>query len=221
VDDVRKTARKLAEDAIAAGRPLEWFEQLYAGACSQGWVVPWADRKPNPNLVELYEKVRHRGFGSSALKVGCGLGDDAEWLAEQGFDVTAFDISPSAIAECRRRFPASRVRYLAVDLFEAPSEWVGAFDLVQESYTLQVLPADIRGEALRRICGFVAPGGYMLFVCRGRVPSEPPGSMPWPLTRDELAVTAALGLREVLFEEYMDREEPPVRRYRACYRRER
>lgn len=219
MDDVRKTARKLAADAIAAGRPLEWFEQLYAGATSDGLVVPWADRKPNPNLVELYDKVRHLAFGRKALKVGCGLGDDAEWLSSLGFDVTAFDISPSAIAECSRRFPNSRVKYLAADLFAAPSDWTGTFDLVQESYTLQVLPCEIRAEALRRICGFIAPGGYMLFVCRGREPADPPGTMPWPLTREELDATKALGLREILFEDYMDREDPPVRRFRACYHR--
>ena len=220
MDDVRKTARRLAADAIAAGHPLAWFEQLYAGAATEGLVVPWADRRANPNLVELYEKVRHLGFGPRALKVGCGFGDDAEWLASRGFDVTAFDISPSAIAECRRRFPQSPVRYLAADLFAAPDEWTGAFDVVQESYTLQVLPAEIRGAALRKICGFIAPGGHMLFVCRGRELSEPPGTMPWPLTRDELAVTTSLGLREILFEDYVDRESPPVRRFRACYRRE-
>jgi len=220
VDDVRNTARKLAADAIASGRPLEWFEQLYARAASDGLVVPWADRKPNPNLVELYDKVRHLAFGPRALKVGCGLGDDAEWLAAQGFEVTAFDIAPSAIAECRRRFPGSRVRYLVADLFAAPREWAGAFDVVQESYTLQVLPAGIRGEGLRKICSFLAPGGYLLFVCRAREPSDPPGTMPWPLTRDELAAMPSLGLRKVLFEDYMDREDPPVRRFRACYRRD-
>lgn len=219
MDDVRKTARRLAAEAIAAGRPLEWFERLYAGAATDGLVVPWADRKPNPNLVELYAKVRHLDFGRKALKVGCGLGDDAEWLAEQGFDVTAFDISPTAIAECRRRFPRTRVHYLAADLFAAPNAWTGAFDVVQESYTLQVLPAEIRGEALRKICGFLAPGGYMLFICRGRGVTDPAGTMPWPLTRDELAVVASLGLSEVLFDDYMDREDPPVRRFRACYRR--
>jgi SAM-dependent methyltransferase len=120
----------------------------------------------------------------------------------------------------RERRRKSRVHYLAADLFAAPSAWTGAFDLVQESYTLQVLPAQIRGDALRRICGFLAPGGYMLFVCRGRAPSDPPGTMPWPLTRDELAVVASLGLTEVCFEDYMDREDPAVRRFRACYRRD-
>jgi hypothetical protein len=44
--------------------------------------------------------------------------------------------------------------------------------------------------------------------------------MPWPLTRDELAAARSLGLCEVLFEDYMDNEDPPVRRFRACYRRE-
>ena len=220
MDDKRTTARRLATDAIAAGRPLDWFEQLYAGAASEGLVVPWADRAPNPNLIGLYEKVRHLSLGRKALKVGCGFGDDAEWLAQQGFEVTAFDISPSAIAECRRRFPQTPVKYLTMDLFATPAEWDGAFDVVQESYTLQVLPAELREAALRKICGFLAPGGHLLFVCRGRRESEPMGTMPWPLTRHELDLLPALGLTEILFEDYMDGEDPPVRRFRACYRRD-
>lgn len=59
----------------------------------------------------------------------------------------------------------------------------------------------------------------MLFVSRGRGARDPADTMPWPFTRDELAVVASLGLSEVLFEDYMDREDPPVRRFRACYRR--
>jgi hypothetical protein len=43
--------------------------------------------------------------------------------------------------------------------------------------------------------------------------------MPWPLVREELKEFEAYGLREFLFEEYMDKEDPPVRRFRAEYRR--
>ena len=50
-----------------------------------------------------------------ALIIGCGLGDDAEALAKLGFEVTAFDISTSAIAWCQQRFPDSTVNYLVAD----------------------------------------------------------------------------------------------------------
>ena len=55
--------------------------------------------------------------------VACGLGDDAEALAAAGWRVTAFDISPAAIAWCRERFPASPVDYQVQDLSAVPSSW--------------------------------------------------------------------------------------------------
>lgn len=218
--DPRMIARKLASEALSAGRPLDWFERLYSHAATEGVSVPWADREPNPNLTELYEKVSYLPFGKRAIKVGCGLGDDAEWLAKQGFDVTAFDISPSAIKECRRRFPNSSVQYVAMDLFKTPVQWTATFNLVQESYTLQVLPPELRVAALTKISELIAPGGYLLFVTRARDESDPVGAMPWPLTRPEIDQFISLRLKNIYFEDYTDGENPPVRRFRACYQRE-
>ena len=38
-----------------------------------------------------------------ALELGCGTGASAVWLAQQGFDVTALDLSPLAIERARQR----------------------------------------------------------------------------------------------------------------------
>ena len=221
--DKRAVARRLANEAIKAGRPLDWFEQLYSRARTDGTTIPWADRVPNPNLLAFYEQIKHFLLGPHALKVGCGLGDDAEWLSGLGFDVTAFDIAPTAIAECRARFPASRVNYLVANLFAAPPVWTKAFDVVIESYTLQVLPADLRMKAIQTIAGFVASGGHLLLVTRARDESgagpDGAGDMPWPLTRHEVDMFRRFGLAEICFEDYMDNESPSVRRFRACYRR--
>ena len=218
--DPRAIARKLASDAVAAGKPLEWFEQLYAAAESDGACIPWADHATNPNLIELFGKTRHFLSGTRALNVGCGLGDDAEWLAAQGLDVTAFDISPSAIKACLRRFPASRVNYQVADLFDAPSEWQGTFDLVQESYTLQVHPPSLREEAIEKICSTVAPQGIIMFVARARDEADAPGAMPWPLTKQEARSFMKHGFEELFFQDYQDRETPPVRRFQGCFRRQ-
>jgi SAM-dependent methyltransferase len=213
----RQFARKLAKEYIDRGDPLGWFEALYVeGDVSK---IPWADQEVNPNFEEWLAKNGLQGQGKKALKVGCGLGDDAERLAELGFEVTAFDVSPTAIDWCQKRFPGSKVRYLVQDLFNPPQEWKRAFDFVLESYTLQVLPRDLWGRAIDCITGFVSPGGTLLVITRGRKPEEPKGEMPWPLIREELNEFTAHGLREVVFEEYFDREDPPVRRFRAEYRR--
>jgi SAM-dependent methyltransferase len=207
-DPKRQPARALAHAAIERGEPLAWFEELYAGAPGEQ-AIPWADLVPNPHLMSWLEG---RQLSGRALKVGCGLGDDAEALAALGLDVVAFDISPTAIDWCRRRFPDSRVEYVVADVLDPPDEWTGAFDFVLECYTLQVLPPELRAPAAARIEAMVDPGGTLLVIARGRDDEDPPGQMPWPLTADELK--GCFGLERVSFEDFLDDEAPPVRRLR-------
>ena len=166
---------------------MAWFEQLYSRAKRSGIsVVPWADLAPNPNLVSWLERGQVDGKGKSALVVGCGLGDDAEELSRRGFQVTAFDIAPSAVTLAAERFPDSRVEYVAADLFQPPPEWTGKFDLVQEAYTLQVLPLGLRSKAVGQLAGFVSPDGILLIIARARDEADELDAMPWPLARNEI-----------------------------------
>ena len=199
---------------------MAWFEELYAQVESSGHsVVPWADGGANPNLVDWLDREQLDGAGKSALVVGCGLGDDAEELRRRGFEVTAFDVSPSAVSQAAKRFPESAVEYLVADLFEAPPEWTRSFDLVHESYTLQVLPRGLRARAVGQLAGFVAPDGILLMIARARDAADELGEMPWPLTRTELEAARRFGLERIEFDDYLDDERPRVRRFRAAYRR--
>ena len=219
MDSKRKTARQFARKYLQKDDPLGWFEALYSTAEGDQDIIPWADMHPNPNFVDRLDSNHIIGTGKKALKIGCGSGDDAEILAERSFDVTAFDISSSAIAWCRKRFPLSSVNYIIQDLFESPLSWNQAFDLVLEVYTLQVLPPELRPSAIEQIAGYVAPGGTLLVICRGREPEDDPGQMPWPVMREELKGFEQQGLREISFEDFIDNENPPVRRFRVIYER--
>jgi 2-polyprenyl-3-methyl-5-hydroxy-6-metoxy-1,4-benzoquinol methylase len=208
----RRRARELARRALERGEATGWFEELYAGAQAEG-DIPWADLVPNPMLVDWL--ATHRVSGR-ALKVGAGLGDDAEELARRGLAATAFDIAPTAVAWARRRFPESDVEYVVADVLALPPEWRGAFDFVFGAYTLQVLPPELRPLAARNIADTIAPGGTLLVVARGREPHEARGEMPWPLTPEELrGLFSELAL--VRFEDLLDDEVPRVRRLRAEY----
>ncbi len=215
----RATAREIAHKHLSAGDPLGWFEDLYSQAGEDISIIPWADLIPNSNLMAWLDQGTPSVSGL-ALKVGSGLGDDAEELVRRGFATTAFDISETAVAQSRARFPDSSVKYVVADLFSAPAEWRGRFDFVLESYTLQVLPPELRPEAIRCIASFVAPGGTLLVIARGRETDEPEGKMPWPLTKDELSLFLTHGLKQISFDDYMDKEDPPVLRFRATYGRE-
>ncbi len=219
-DPKRSRARELAASHLAQGDAVGWFESLYAEAAGDSANVPWADLRPNTSLVEWLEGKPIGSDGRLALVVGCGLGDDAEYLAEHGFRVTAFDISPTAVAWCQSRFPRSAVTYEVGDRLAPPPDWRHAFDFVLEVYTLQVLPRELREQAMARSADTVRPGGMLLVICRGRRPEDAEGQMPWPLLRDELSALERAGLSVETFEEFWDRhEEPPVWRFRACYSR--
>jgi hypothetical protein len=112
------------------------------------------------------------------------------------------------------------VNYQVSDLLHPPAVWTGAFDLVIEISTLQVLPPEPRAKAVESIAKFVAPSGTLLVIARGREEHEPPGEMPWPLTRAEVDCFQTLGLTQVSFEDLKDGEDPPVRRYRAVFTRQ-
>ena len=216
----RQAVRRLARSAIARGEPLAWFQQVYERAESSGVsTIPWADLRPNPNLVDWLRREGIDGTGKRSLVVGCGLGDDAEELRRWGFAVTAFDVSRSAIAAAADRFPNTEVEHLVADLFEPPATWKSGFGLVHEAYTLQVLPSEMRRQALRRISSFASPNGILLLIARARGEADDIGEVPWPLTRREIELARQFDLEEISLEDYFDEEDPPVRRFRAVYRR--
>jgi SAM-dependent methyltransferase len=222
-DLIRARARQLSAQALAEGDATGWFERLYAEAAAGTTVIPWADGLPNPHLVRWAGSVPGGldGTGRRALVVGCGFGYDAEFLARRGFDVTAFDLAPTAIAEARRLSPGSPVHYLTADLLALPADWAGAFDLVMEAYTLQPLYGEARARALAAVAEPVAPGGTLLVISLATSEQEPvrdPAMMPWPLTRAELE-RAGGTLRAHRIEEFVAAENPPGPHWLAEFRR--
>lgn len=221
-DEERARARarlqRLATESLEQGDPTGWFEELYRGADGDTGAIPWAHLEPNPLLAEWLATNRPDAHDKRALVVGCGLGDDAEALSAYGFAVTAFDVSQAAVNWCQRRFPDSQVRYTVANALALPEGWSGKFDLIVEIYTLQTLPdATWRREVAANLRRCLAPGGSLLVICAGRDPDDEPGSMPWPLTRAELAVFEQLGLQEVSFEDIPGKSPPFFRHFRAQF----
>ena len=214
----RNRVEELSQKSYSRNDPTGWFEELYSNAKGDDSAIPWADLTVNPNLANWIEKNNIKGEGKTALVVGSGLGDDAEALSALGFAVTGFDISPTAIAWSQKRFPNSRVNYVVDDLLNPNLICDRTFDFILESYTLQALPANVRPQGMRSISKLLAPQGRLLVICRGRDPEQPATSLPFPLTKKELAYLEQLGLEQVEFEDYCDRESRSVRRFRIEYR---
>lgn len=204
------------EEHLKKNDPLGWFEAVYTAAKGDELTIPWANLTPNSHLMEWLD-TNPMPERKKVLVVGCGLGDDAEELSRRGFSVTAFDISPTAIDWCRKRFPLSKVRYETQDLLKPPAGWNRFFDLVVEIYTLQSFQTPIRESAIKAIAQFVAPQGRLLVITRAKEPSEFPEGPPWPVTKNELIIFQQSGLKPQTFDDFKDLEDPPIRRIRASY----
>ena len=218
--DEHEVSREQLRERVREG-DSSGYDDLYRSAKGDPSKIPWADLKPNANVTAWLDRDLPRtsaGARQRALVIGCGLGDDAEELARRGFAVTAFDISRTAIEWCKKRFGNSRVSYVVANLVEPFTAWPRSFDFVLESYTIQAMPLELRERGLRQVADFVAPRGRLLIVCRARDDSDPPGTLPYPLTRRELDLLKQRGLKETTFEDYIDEtRDPPIRRFRVAY----
>lgn len=211
-------ARRLAAQALAVGEATGWFEPLYASAADGSAIVPWDREAPNALLVGWASSTHLAGGGRRALVVGCSYGRDAEYLASLGFDVTAFDVSATAIEQARLRHPSSPVRYVTANLLALPPDWLGAFDFVLESHNVQALPDPPRAQAIAAVRSAVAPGGTLLVLMFASEDSAEPDGPPWPLTRSEIESFAGGEVRTVSIE--TETAEDGSLRWRAVFARE-
>ena len=143
--------------------------------------------------------------------VGCGLGDDAKYLHDLGFKVTAFDISQTAIDWAKRLYGNADIRFETADLFKSPQDWAGAFDFVLEIYTIQPLPLEMRPQVIDAIATFVAEKGKLVVVTRGREDDVEPDVLPWPMSRRDLSRFEENGLtqNDLVVMPPVEEDEPP------------
>ncbi|NUT50248.1 MAG: class I SAM-dependent methyltransferase [Saccharothrix sp.] len=141
----------------------------------------------------LVREVAHLEPGT-ALDLGCGEGGDALWLAEQGWLVTAVDVSATALARGAARATevglAARIDWRRHDL--GRSFPTGRFDLVSAQFLhSSVAPEGEREGILARAAEAVAPGGVLLVVGHAGWASwqrdDPPMDYRFPTNADVLA----------------------------------
>lgn len=133
----------------------------------------WSGR-PNRLLVRETAELAP----GTALDLGCGEGGDAIWLAQQGWQVTAVDVSATALERAAGHAADAGVtvtweRHDLTESFPA-----GQFDLVSAQFLHSpVAPDGERESILRQAANAVAPGGRLLIAGHAGWPTwmtEPP-----------------------------------------------
>ncbi|MEU8825844.1 class I SAM-dependent methyltransferase [Streptomyces sp. NPDC048636] len=130
--------------------------------------------RPNAPLIEMVTGLPT----GDALDLGCGDGGDALWLADQGWQVTATDISAVAVqrltALARSHGLSDRVTTMRTDLHTSFPP--GGFDLICAHYLHT--PRDLdRPTVLRAATHALRPGGRLLVVDHG-------SAAPWSWDQD-------------------------------------
>ena len=193
-----------------------FFESIYKQSQGDEKQVPWAKMKTDPFLEEYLQQNLGEG---KAIVIGCGLGDDAIALDEAGFDVTAIDISKTAIDWCKERFDYTDIDFRVQDIFDLPEEMLGQYDFVFESLTIQSLPLEFRNKMIGAISSLLAPRAKVLIVAHGKNEGEKHNGPPWPLERNELRLFGNYDLNELEFSIFAEESKMSTLKFRALYQK--
>jgi SAM-dependent methyltransferase len=116
--------------------------------------------------------------GGRALDAGCGEGEVAAWLAEQGFPALGTDVADAAVARARARHGERRgtLRFARLDLCtDAPDG--GPFDVVVDRGCFLQLPDDDRPAYAAHLASVCAPDARLLLFGKafrdGLAPGDP------------------------------------------------
>ena len=101
--------------------------------------LEWFTRTPSP-IVEQTIREFQIGPNSRILELGCGEGRDAIHLLRQGYRVLATDISPEAIAHCRRIAPTFSNHFQVLDCIDGKLD--GQFDFIYAVAVVHMLVED-------------------------------------------------------------------------------
>jgi methyl halide transferase len=172
---------------------------------------PWDTGRPSAELLRAL--ADEKPPPGRALELGCGTGTNTVWLAQQGFEVTAVDISPTALAEAeeRARRAGVAVRFVAADVTK-PLDLTGPFGFVFDRGCYHaVRRVDVDGF-LANLERLTAPGSVALVLTgndrEARVPGPP--AVSEATIRSELGrLFEVVWLREFRF----DQDEPDGHRH--------
>jgi SAM-dependent methyltransferase len=138
-----------------------WWDAFYA---DRSRPVPFFVDKPDESLVSYCDSGQIRP--GRALDLGCGPGRNAIFLAAQGFEVDAVDLSPTAIAWARERARAADVdiSLYCADAFTLDA-LTGPYQLIYDSGCFHHLPPHRRISYLALLERTLAPGGLFGLSC--------------------------------------------------------
>ena len=184
----RRLPQRVKRVVAAAAGPLaglRWYRMVYRLAYRVGLTV-WQRRTPPAELIALVEGPCALAPGR-ALDIGCGTGTDTIYLATHGWDVTAVDMVPKALAAARRNAASAGVaaRFIEGDVTRLHGLGAGdGYTLLLDFGCFHTLPEDLRPAYVNSVSRAAAPDATLLLYGFRRPPKTAP--MHAGVTVDEI-----------------------------------
>lgn len=156
------------------------WEQLYQNKDVES--MPWFNAQLDPDLEQALTALNiHAG---TALDLGTGPGTQAIALAERGFQVTATDLSDTAIrkAAARARDKGLNIDFQPDDIFNTHLN--REFDFVFDRGCFHVFQPQQRPDYVRVVARLVKPKGYLLLKTFSHLETREDG--PYRFTPEEI-----------------------------------
>jgi SAM-dependent methyltransferase len=135
----------------------EYWDSFFRTLHESGGDLDWEGRWIEPFLVPLRDaRVQ------TVLELGCGTGNDAARLADEGYAVTALDESGEAIKQARSRC-GSRISFLVADMTSPFPFPAGGFDAVMSNVALHMFSDAVTRSVFAEIARVVRPDGLFVF----------------------------------------------------------
>jgi 2-polyprenyl-3-methyl-5-hydroxy-6-metoxy-1,4-benzoquinol methylase len=156
------------------------WEQLYRNQDVES--MPWF----NPELdLDLDEALTNLNLQTgTALDLGTGPGTQAMALAERGFEVTATDLSETAIEKALAKAKEKNldISFRQDDILNSKLDQ--KFDFVLDRGCFHVLPPEQRQNYIRVVDNLIKPKGYLFLKCFSHLETREAG--PYRFTPEEI-----------------------------------
>ena len=167
--------------------------------------MPWFNPELDDDLTQALDELGLRD--GSALDLGTGPGTQAMHLARSGFDVTATDISGTAIrlAQGKAEAQGLAITWVQDDILD--THLTRQFDLMFDRGCFHVLAPERRQAYVSIVSRLLKPGGYFFLKCFSHL--QPGAQGPYRFTPEQIrdvfgSRLRVLSVKETIYQGTLD-----------------
>jgi len=162
----------MKRSAADSAAPAFWNQRFASGE------TPWVLHKI-PDTLRSF--LKRRPTQKRILIPGCGTDHGViKAFADAGFEITAIDFSPVALAETKKALGTFDGKIMQADFFK--SDFGGRFDLVYERTFFCTMHPRRWPRYAKRVAELLRPGGKLIGIFFYGTEPEPP---PYPINKTQ------------------------------------